>query len=157
VVVGVSVAERKFMAELTSLLDTIVSVRTADGRTITGRLVGFHPATLSICLWEAKVEGTDTVIPKLFLNGARVVELWSAEKPFPLRSLRDRLASALGYEHVVLREEEGAIIVAGRVKVSKEGVEGRGPLAERVRKIYEEFVKELRAKEAKGGSGSGRP
>lgn len=143
-----SVAERKFMHELVSLLDTIVSVRTTDGRTITGRLVGFDPDTLSICLWDARVEGTETTIPKLFLNGSAIMELWSMEKPFDLRGLRDRIARVYGYEHVKLLEDERVIIVAGRVKVTKDGVEGSGPIAERVRRIYEEFVKEKKAKEA---------
>jgi len=152
----VSVAERKFLHELVSLLNTIVSVRTTDGRVITGRLVGFEPRTLSICLWNARVEGAGGAegagaeIPKLFLNGSAIVELWSAERPFDLRGLRDRIARAFGgYEHVRLLEDERVIIVAGRVKVSKEGVEGTGPLAERVRRIYEEFVKEWKAKQEK--------
>ena len=152
-----SVAERKFMHELVSLLDTTVSVRTTDGRVITGRLVGFEPRTLSICLWNARVEGGEGAgaeMPKLFLNGSAIMELWSAERPFDLRGLRDRIARAFGgYEHVRLLEDERVIIVAGRVKVSREGVEGTGPLAERVRRIYEEFVKEWKAKQEKKEKG----
>lgn len=143
VVVGVSVAERKFIAELTSLLDSIVSVRTVDGRTITGRLVGFRPESMSICLWDAKVEGTDVRVPKMFLNGNVIAEIWSMEKPFDLRGLADRIASVFGYEHVKLLEDQGVIIVLGRVKVTKEGVTGTGALAERVKKIYDSFIKDL--------------
>ncbi|RLI38734.1 hypothetical protein DRO60_02820 [Candidatus Bathyarchaeota archaeon] len=143
VVVGVSVAERKFMAELSSLLDSMVSVRTVDGRTITGRLMGFRPESMSICLWDARVEGTDTRIPKLFLNGSIIAEIWSMEKPFDLRGLADRIAGVFGYEHVKLAEEQGVIIVLGRVKVTKDGVVGTGPVAEKVRKIYESFIKDM--------------
>ena len=40
-------------------------------------------------------------------------------------------------------EEARVIVVANRVKVTEEGVvEGTGPIAERVRKIYEEYVAE---------------
>ena len=145
-----SVAERRFLSELTGLLDTLVSVRTTDGRVITGRLAGFHPETLSICLWEAKVEGTGEVVPKLFLNGNAIVEISSAEKPFDIRGLADRIAAVFGEEHVKVMEDKGIILVMGRIKVTKEGVEGRGPAAERIRAIYNKFVEEMEAEEEAG-------
>jgi len=143
-----SVAERRFISELTSLLDTEVSIRTADGRVITGRLVGFHPETLSICLWNARVEGQEGLIPKLFLNGSIITQIWSAEKPFDILGLASRIASVFGEEHVKVFEDKGIIMVMGRIKVTKDGVEGRGPAAERVKRIYEAFVAEMKAKEA---------
>ena len=146
-----SVAERRFLSEMTSLLDTLVSVRTVDGRVITGRLVGFHPATLSICLWDARVEETGETIPKLFLNGATVAQISSAEKPFDIRGLADRIRAVYGDEHVKLIEDKGIILVMGRIKVTKDGVEGTGPAVERIRAIYNHFVEEMKAKEAKKG------
>ncbi len=138
-----SVAERRFISELTSLLDSRVSIRTADGRRITGRLVGFHPDTLSVCLWDAEVEGEGAAVPKLFLNGSVIVEISSAEKPFDIRGLADRIASVFGEEHVRLVEDKGIILVMGRIRVTKEGVEGPpGPATDRVKAIFRRFVEE---------------
>ena len=145
-----SVAERRFLSEMTSLLDTLVSVRTTDGRTITGRLVGFHPDTLSICLWDARVEETGETIPKLFLNGSTIIQISSAEKPFDIRGLADRLIAVYGAEHVKVMEDKGIILVMGRIKVTKDGVEGVGPAVERIKAIYNKFVEEMKAKEAEG-------
>ena len=138
-----SVAERRFISELTSLLDSRVSIRTADGRKITGRLIGFHPASLSVCLWDAEVEGEGTTIPKLFLNGSMIVEISSAEKPFDIRGLANRIAAVFGEEHVKVIEDKGIILVMGRIRVTREGVEGPpGPATDRVRGIFNKFVEE---------------
>ncbi len=144
-----SVAERRFISELTSLLDTKVSIRTSDGKVITGRLVGFHPDTLSICLWNARVEGREEVIPKLFLNGSIITEIWSAEKPFDIIGLAERIARVFGPEHVKVMEDKGIIMVMGRIKVTREGVEGHGPAVERIKRIYDKFVEEMKAEEKK--------
>jgi len=145
---SMSVAERRFISELTSLLDTTVSIRTSDGKVITGRLVGFHPDTLSICLWNARIEGQEGVIPKLFLNGSTIAQIWSAEKPFDVIGLAERIARVFGEEHVKVIEDKGIIMVMGRIKVTREGVEGHGPAAERVKRIYDAFIAEMKAKEA---------
>jgi len=146
-VVGVSVAERRFLSELTSLLDKKVSIKTTDGRKITGRLVGYHPGTLSVCLWDAEVEEEGITIPKLFLNGAMIVEISSAEKPFDIRGLANRIAAVFGEEHVKLIEDKGIILVMGRIRVTEEGVEGPpGPATDRVRGIFNKFVEEMTSK-----------
>ena len=45
---------------------------------------------------------------------------------------------------VKLYEEAGVITVTDRIRVTASGVvEGTGPMAERVQKIYEEFVREV--------------
>jgi len=54
----------------------------------------------------------------------------------------DTLSICLGDARVY--EDKGIIMVMDRVKVTEEGVEGTGPAAERVKKIYEQFVKETR-------------
>ena len=140
-------AERRFISELTSLLDTRVSIRTSDGRRITGRLAGFHPGSLSVCLWDAEVEGEGITVPKLFLNGSMIVEISSAEKPFDIRGLADRIAAVFGEEHVKLIEDKGIILVMGRIRVTREGVEGPpGPATDRVRGIFNRFVEEMASK-----------
>ena len=68
--------ESRLMRQMGSLLHEIVSVKTKDGRVITGVLLGCDPRSMNICLENAKVEDTGINIPKLFLSGSIIVELW---------------------------------------------------------------------------------
>ncbi|MEM2985640.1 MAG: Lsm family RNA-binding protein [Candidatus Caldarchaeum sp.] len=47
---------------------------------------------------------------------------------------------------VVYHKESDTIVVMDRIRVSREGVFGEGPAAERVKKVYEEFMREQKAK-----------
>ncbi|MFQ5762986.1 MAG: Lsm family RNA-binding protein, partial [Candidatus Bathyarchaeia archaeon] len=45
---------------------------------------------------------------------------------------------------VKLYEDVGVIVVMDKIRLTKEGIiEGSGPAAERVKKVYEEFLKEV--------------
>ncbi len=136
-----SIAERKFREELSSLLQKVVMVHTTDGKNYTGILSGVDTETMSVCLTGAKND-TENIIDKLFLNGNTVLQVYTIEKGFDLRSLAERLERVFP-RMVKLIEEAGVIIVMDKIRVTEEGiVEGRGPAAERVQKIYEEFLKE---------------
>ncbi|MEM2321403.1 MAG: Lsm family RNA-binding protein [Candidatus Bathyarchaeia archaeon] len=136
-----SAAERRFITEVTSLVDKLVSVVTIDGKTYIGTLVGIDPSSLSLCLSDAK-DDKGRIIPKIVISGGRVAEISSAEKPFDLKGLAERLERVFP-RMVRLYEKEGFIWVMDRIKVTKDGVvEGSGPAAERVQKIYEQFIQE---------------
>jgi len=139
-----SIAERKFREELSSLLQKVVIVHTTDGKNYTGILSGVDTETMSICLTGAKND-TENIMDKLFLNGNTVLQVYTTEKGFDLRSLAERLERVFP-RMVKLIEEAGVIIVMDKIRVTEEGIiEGRGPAAERVQKIYEEFQKEKSA------------
>jgi len=144
-----SVAERKFFSEISALLEKTVVVVTNDGRRYTGTLAGVNPETLSLCLAEAKDE-KGQVFNRVFLNGNVVAEILAIEKPFDLKALADRLEKVFP-TMVKLYEDKGFIWVMDRIKVTEKGVvEGSGPAAERVQKVYEQFVAEMKgAKESK--------
>jgi len=138
-----SVAERRFFTEITSLLDKEITVETVDGKKISGILIGVHPETLSICLGEAKSE-SGAKMHRVFLIGSIISKIYSTEKPFDLKGLAERLEKVFP-TMVRLYEDKGFIIVMDRVKVTKDGViEGSGPAAERVKRIYEQFVSETK-------------
>jgi Lsm C-terminal len=66
------------------------------------------------------------------------------EKPFDFKALSDRLARVFP-GLVKIREDVGAIIVMDKIKVTQAGVEeGVGLAADRVRAIYEEFMRETK-------------
>jgi len=137
--------ERRFITEVTSLVDKVVSVVTVDGKTYTGTLTGIDPNSLSLCLSDAR-DDKGRAIPKIVISGSRVAEIFSIEKPFDLKGLAERLERVFP-KMVRLYEKEGFIWVMDRIKVTKDGVvEGTGPAAERVQKIYEQFIQETMGK-----------
>jgi len=140
----VSVAQRKLFTEMGALIDKIVMVMTTDGKSYTGNLVGINENNLSLCLAEAK-DDKGRVIHKVFLNGNVVAQILAIEKPFDLKALADRLEKVFP-RLVKLYEDKGFIWVMEKVKVTEKGViEGTGPAAERVQKVYEQFLSEIKS------------
>jgi small nuclear ribonucleoprotein (snRNP)-like protein len=140
-----SVAKRNFYGEVGSLLDKTVMVITVDGKKYTGTLSGIDPDTLSLSISDAKDE-KGTTVHKMFLNGKTVGQIFTIEKPFDLKALSERLEKVFP-TMVKLYEDQGFIWVMEKIKVSEKGViEGSGPIAERVNRVYNLFTKEATTK-----------
>ncbi len=140
-----SVAQRKYFSEVSALADRHVIVTTTTGKTFSGTLIGVNPDNLSLCLAEAKdTEGK--TLHRIFLNGNAVASILSAERPFDLKALADRLEKVFP-TMIKLYEDKGFIWVMDKVKLTEKGVvEGSGPAAERVQKVYEQFIGEAKGK-----------
>lgn len=133
---------RMFYEELSKLLRKMVTVIMMDGKTYIGNLDGYSPETMSICLTNAK-DNKGKVTPKVFLNGNIVAQILATEKPFDLKGLADRLERVFP-RMVRLYDDIGVIVVMDKVRINASGLlEGSGLAAERVQKVYDEFVKEL--------------
>jgi small nuclear ribonucleoprotein (snRNP)-like protein len=140
----VSVAQRRFITEVGALVDKTVTVVTIDGKSYSGSLMGVNPDNLSLCLAGAKDE-KGKMINRVFLNGAVVAQILALEKPFDLRALAERLEKVFP-TLVKLYEDQGFIWVMDKIKVTEKGLaEGTGPAAERVQRVYEQFVSETKA------------
>jgi len=138
-----SVADRRFMEELASLLQRPVTVLTVQGKSFVGMLVGVDTDTLSICLADAKDE-TGRLIHRLFLSGQSLQQIQSIEKPFNLQALAERLERVFP-NLVRVVQEAGVIVVMDKIRLTEKGlIEGSGPAADRVKKVFDEFVKETR-------------
>lgn len=138
-----SAAQRKFFNEIATLLDKRVSVATTTGKSYNGTLAGINPENLSLCLAEAKDEKGQE-LHKVVLNGNVVAKIFAVEKPFDLAALAKRLEKVFP-TMVKLYEENGFIWVMEKIKVTEKGVvEGTGPAAERVLKVYEQFLSEAK-------------
>jgi small nuclear ribonucleoprotein (snRNP)-like protein len=134
-----AVVSRKFGEETLQFLGKKVSVETSDQKIYNGTLTGIDEK-LDVVLDNVDVQG----ILKLILNGSFVKEIKLMEKPFDFRALSDRLARVFP-GLVKIREDVGAIIVMDKIKVTQAGVEeGVGLAADRVRAIYEEFMRETK-------------
>ncbi len=136
-------SQRRFLTEVGALVDKIVSVVTVDGKSYMGSLVGVDPDSLNLCLAEAK-DDKGRVIHRVVLNGSVVAQILAVEKPFDLRALADRLEKVFP-TLVKLYEDKGFIWVMEKIKVTERGVvEGSGPAAERVQKVFSQFMSEAR-------------
>jgi hypothetical protein len=83
----------------------------------------------------------------MFLNGTVVSQILSADKPFDLKSLAERLDKVFP-TMVRLYEDQGFIWIMDKIKVTEKGVlEGSGPAAERVQGVYDRFLKESKGQE----------
>ena len=139
-----SVAQRKYFTEVAALAEKIVSVTTINGKCFTGTLIGVNPDNLSLALADAKEEGGKTV-NRLFVNGSTVAQITTAEKSFDLKGLAQRLEKVFP-TMVKLYEDKGFIWVMDKVKLTERGVtDGSGPAAERVQRVYEQFISEAKA------------
>jgi small nuclear ribonucleoprotein (snRNP)-like protein len=138
-----SVAQRKLFTEIAALVDKTVIVATTTGKTFTGTLLGINQDNLSLCIAEAKDE-TGKIAHRVFLNGNVVAQITSTEKAFDLKALANRLEKVFP-TMVKLYEDKGFIWVMDKVKLTEKGVvEGSGPAAERVQKVYEQFMSEVK-------------
>jgi small nuclear ribonucleoprotein (snRNP)-like protein len=135
------VAEGRFFGEFTKMLNSSVKVST-EKKVYTGVLIGYDRETMAICLKDATdVEGT--IYKKLIIYGRIISEIIETKKAFDLKRLAEDLQTMFPKGEVKLDNEADAIIVLNKIKVTEKGVQGSGPLAERVRTVYNRFVETL--------------
>jgi small nuclear ribonucleoprotein (snRNP)-like protein len=134
-----AVITRKFGEETLQFLGKKVSIETSDQKVYNGTLTGIDEK-LDVILDNLDGRG----VLKVILNGSFVKEIKLMEKPFDFKALSDRLARVFP-GLVKIREDVGAIIVMDKIKVTQAGVEeGVGLAADRVKSIYDEFMRETK-------------
>ena len=140
-------AQRRFNSEVAALIDTTVTVVTVDNKTYTGTLIGINPENLNLVIGNAE-NSKSRVFPKVVISGNTVAQILSTQKAFDLRGLAERLERVFP-RMVKLYEKEGFIWVMDRVKVTEKGVvEGSGPAAERVQRVYSQFLREMQGEKS---------
>lgn len=136
-----SAADRRFSEELALLLQKPIVVETNSGKRYTGILSGVDTDTLTVCISDCTDESGKTV-HRLFITGRSIAQMYSVEKPFALQSLADRLERVFP-RMVRVVEGAGVIVVMDKIRLGEKGIiEGSGPAAERVQRVYDEFMKE---------------
>lgn len=130
---------RKFNEDISNLIGNFVSVVTSNGNKYKGKLVGI---TENLNLILENIESNEDKLYKIVLNGNFVSEIGLLSEPFNLKALGARLEKVFP-GLVKVHEDIKAIIVMDKIKVTDKGVtEGIGLAAERVRAVYEEFIKD---------------
>jgi small nuclear ribonucleoprotein (snRNP)-like protein len=139
-----STSQRAFFREISSLAGMIVQVSTSYGQSYIGTFKGFDPSSLSVCLSDAKDE-QQKMQDLVFIMGQHIQQIVLAEKPFDLEGLQTEIGRLFPKGEVKLDHDARVILVLNKVKVTENGVEGTGPIAERVQKIFESYIEELEA------------
>ena len=135
------VGSRMYFEELSKVLHRTVTVALVDGKTYVGTLDGYYPMSMSICMTNVR-DDKGKEIPQLFINGNLIGQIYIMEKPFDLKGLAIRLEKVFP-RMVKLYDDVGIIVVMDKIRIDANGIlEGSGPAAERVRKVYDEFMKE---------------
>ena len=138
----VGAAKRSYQKEINTFVNKRVGIVLKDKSKYIGELKGVNPETLTCVLVKAKREGETAELHRICLNGNQVSEIYLEEAPFDLSGLKDELEQIFRRPgDVKVYDEAGLIVVLERVKVSETGVDGSGPVADRVRAIFDRYAK----------------
>jgi len=134
-------AMRAFNRELAAVVGATVEVAINTGKTYSGTLKGIDQNSLSIVLSDVIADG-ETSIPKIFLYGSSIVSFSVAEREVSLEGLAKELEKTFPPGGVQFYPDTGIILVMNKIRISKDGIEGSGPLYERVAVIADDWLKE---------------
>ena len=130
---------RKFYEEILQFVGKKVLIETSYDKNYSGTLSAIDEKLDTVL---ENVEGQG--ILRIIINGSFVKEIKLLEKPFDLKGLADRLSRVFP-GLVKIRDDFKAIIVMDKIKVTEYGIEeGSGLAADRVKSIYEEFMREFK-------------
>ena len=135
-------AMRAFNRELASVVGSTIEVATKDGKTYSGTLKGIDQNTLSIVMTEVVDLKDNSSIAKIFIYGENIVSFSVAEKEISIEGLAKELEKTFPPGGVRFFPETGVIVVMNKIRITPEGVDGSGPLYERVAAIADEWLKE---------------
>ena len=131
-------ATSAFQREINHMINEEVIVELRNGQKVKGVLKAILPDTLSIILGDVSVGGEHYA--SIIYSGNSISAIYIRKVKVDLDELRDMLEKVFP-RMVAYRRDQGVIIVMNKVRVTESGVEGeRGPVYDRVRKIYNEFM-----------------
>lgn len=134
-------AMRAFNRELGSVIGATVEVVTQTGQKYKGTLKGIDQTTLSIVLSDVEVEGGAS-IPRIFIYGSGIISFSVAEKEVTLEGLVKELEKVFPPGGVQYFPETQICVVMNKIRITPEGVDGSGPLYERVKAIADQWFED---------------
>ena len=144
-----SLPSRRIVGDLALMLDKSVIVRLSNNKTYIGTLSSYEVSPFLVALSNAKDESNNTYF-KVILNGDFITEILLKSSPlFDPKDFASYLEKTLGLRpgDVKVYEEAGVVVVLDKIKVTESGVEGSGPMAQKVYDVFNEYIK--RKKEGK--------
>ncbi len=130
--------QRLFNQELNIFVGKRVKVDLDNDKQYTGILKGIGPE-FTIILAEAQ-NGKEK-LHRVLISGRHIIEMTLAEEPFDIQGLAQELAGIFKPENLKVYEDTGVILVLDRFRVTENGVEGSGPVADRIRRVWEKYAK----------------
>jgi len=135
-------AMRSFNRELAAVVGATIEVATKDGKNYSGTLKGIDQNTLSIILSDVADLKDGSKIPKIFIYGNSIISFSVAEVEVSLEGLAKELEKTFPPGGVKFWPDTGVIVVMNKIRITPEGVDGSGPLYERVAVIADDWLKE---------------
>lgn len=136
---------RDYNKAISSALNTIVKViLEIDYPThyYVGRLIGYDNTSQALVLEEVR-DDKHNKYDKIFLHGNKWISFSLEGEPFPIEALAKRLRSVLPSGSVEVTPEGYINCLGGKIKVTENGVKGKGPTFERIQKVYLSFMADL--------------
>ncbi|AOL16147.1 Sm ribonucleo [Sulfolobus sp. A20] len=133
---------RRVVNELNSLLDKTIIVKTTNNKTYIGQLSAFETSPFIISLTNAKDE-SNNIVYKLIINGNLISEIIVKSPPlFEPREFAEIVEKSLNLRpgDIKVYEETGVVTILDKIKVTQNGVEGSGPMAQRIYDIYNDYI-----------------
>ncbi|MFP3216505.1 MAG: Lsm family RNA-binding protein [Vulcanisaeta sp.] len=134
-------AVRRFNAELLNMINKEVRVTTSNGVTYRGTLIAIDNS-LNLLLMDA-VNDKNERFPRVLIMGHAVIDVVLIQEFVDLREFARYIDRY--FPGMVKYVEEANIVQVGNVKVTPAGVEGSGPLAKRVKELFDEFLSRKKA------------
>ncbi|RLI60181.1 MAG: small nuclear ribonucleoprotein (Sm) [Candidatus Thorarchaeota archaeon] len=135
-------AMRAFNRELAAVIGANVEVVTNTGKTYNGTIKGIDQNSLSIVLQDVTDLEGGAQIPKIFIYGSSIVSFAVSEEEVSLEGLAKELEKSFPPGGVAYYPETATIVVMNKIRVNVDGVEGTGPLYERVKAVADEWLRD---------------
>ncbi|EHP69478.1 small nuclear ribonucleoprotein [Metallosphaera yellowstonensis MK1] len=135
-------ATRRIQADLNALLDKSVIVRLTNGKQYIGQLSSFEISPFLVSLSSAK-DNENNSFHKVILNGSVISEIILKAAPiFDAREFAEILQRNLSLRpgDIKLYDDVGVITVMEKIRVTESGVEGTGPMAQRIYDLYNDYI-----------------
>lgn len=135
-------SSRRVSGDLNTLIDKTVIVKLSNNKTYSGILSSFELSPFMISLTNAKDNENNTYY-KVIINGSLITEILVKNAPiFDPREFAELVAKELNIRPADIKvyEEAGIVTILDKIKVSENGVEGSGPLAQKVYDIYNTYI-----------------
>lgn len=135
-------SSRRVSGDLNTLLDKTIIVKLSNNKTYYGILSSYELSPFMISLTNAKDNENNTYY-KVIINGSLITEILVKNAPiFDPREFAELVAKELNIRSVDIKvyEEAGIVTILDKIKVSENGVEGSGPLAQKVYDIYNTYI-----------------
>ncbi len=132
---------RAYSSELSGFASKNIILKTTSGKIIKGILVGLNSDDMNLILGDVVVDGEQH--HRMFLAGSQVAEITLGERPFDMNQLKMELERVFKKTGVRYFDDTRTILVMDRYKVTEETVEGEGPVADRIRRIWQSLKEEF--------------